>query len=178
VKSAKSIFNLDESFSEYKNNQNNFQYLSENPISTSENGENDDPFETEFLNSLLENEENILEENEEELTVQNGNEEENIQFTPRKRKPQRHLKKVDQILENVNTFQYSNAKKNTLKLRNTKTENIEVQNVNEQERIQFTPRKRKPQRTLEKVDQILENVNTFQYSNAKKNTLKFRTRKE
>ena len=65
MKSAKLIFNLDESFSEYKNNENNFQYLSENPISTSENGENDDPFETEFLNSLLENEENILEVNEE-----------------------------------------------------------------------------------------------------------------
>ena len=67
MKSAKLIFNLDESFSEYKNNENNFQYLSGNPISTSENEEDNDPFETEFLNSLLENEENILEENEEEL---------------------------------------------------------------------------------------------------------------
>jgi phage terminase Nu1 subunit (DNA packaging protein) len=65
VKSAKLIFNLDESFSEYKNNENNFQYLSGNPISTSENEEDNDPFETEFLNSLLENEENILEVNEE-----------------------------------------------------------------------------------------------------------------
>ena len=74
MKSAKSIFNLDESFSEYKNNQNNFQYLSENPISTSENGENDDPFETEFLNSLLENEENILEVNEENMFEENEGE--------------------------------------------------------------------------------------------------------
>jgi hypothetical protein len=122
VKSAKLIFNLDESFSKYKNNKNNFKYLSEKPISTSEN---DDPFETEFLKSLLKNRQNILEENEEELIneyeeVQKVNKEEKIQFTPRKRKPQRTREKVDQILENVNTFQYSNAKKNTLKFRNRK----------------------------------------------------------
>jgi hypothetical protein len=106
------------------------------------------------------------------------NGEEKLQITPRKRKPYRTLENVDQILDNVNTFQYSDKKKNILKLRYEKTENVEVQNVNEEEKLQITPRKRKPQRTLENVDQILDNVNTFQYSNAKKNTLKFRTRKE
>ena len=100
------------------------------------------------------------------------------QITPRQRKPQRNLEKVDQILENVNTPQYSDEKKNILKLRNTKTENAEVQNVNEKEKLQITPRQRKSQRTLTKLDQILDNVNTLQYSNEKKNILKFRTRKK
>ena len=103
---------------------------------------------------------------------------EKLQITPRQRKPQRTLENIDQILKNVNTFQYSNEKKNTLKLRNTKTENVEVQNVNEEDDVQITPRQRKPQRTLEKVNQILDNVSLLQYSNEKKNILQFRTRKK
>ena len=74
VKSGKITFNLNESFSEYKINKNNFQYLSEKPISTSENEEDDDPFEKEFLNSLLENEENSLLENEENIFEENEEE--------------------------------------------------------------------------------------------------------
>ena len=85
---------------------------------------------------------------------------------------------INLSLKNANTLQYSNEKKKTLKLRNTKTENVEVQNVNEEENIQITPRKIKPQRTLENVDQILKNASTLQYSNEKKNILKFRTRKK
>ena len=47
MKSGKIIFNLNESFSEYKNNENNFQDLCEKPISTCENEEDADPFEKE-----------------------------------------------------------------------------------------------------------------------------------
>jgi hypothetical protein len=71
VKSGKIIFNLNESFSEYKNNKNNFQYLCEKHISTYENKEDADPFKKEFLNnSLLENE-NIFQENEENILQEN-----------------------------------------------------------------------------------------------------------
>jgi hypothetical protein len=107
-----------------------------------------------------------------------GENEEKPQITSRQRKFPRHLENVDQILNNVNTFQYSNKKKNILKLRNKTTENVEVQNVNEEENIQFTPRQRKPQRTQKNVDHILNNVNTLQHSNEKKNILKFRMRKK
>jgi hypothetical protein len=100
MKSGKIIFNLDQSFSEYKNNKNNFQYLSSKPMLTREN-EEEDPFEKEFLNSLLAN---IRERNQEKnVKIQNVNKEENIQFTPRKRKPQKSIEKVDKILNNVNT---------------------------------------------------------------------------
>ena len=71
MKSGKLIFNLGQSFPEYKNN---FQYLSEKPISTIENEKDDDPFEKEFLNSLLENEENSLLENEENIFEENEEE--------------------------------------------------------------------------------------------------------
>ena len=71
MKSGNVIFNLDESISEYKNKEF-FQYLSEQFTSSSisENEEDEDPFEKEFLNSYLENEENILDENEKKLTIE------------------------------------------------------------------------------------------------------------
>ena len=77
MKSGKLIFNLDKTFSEYKNNINKIQYLSEKPTSslTAENEEDEDPFEKEFFNSVLENEENILEENKDKLTNARGDEE-------------------------------------------------------------------------------------------------------
>ena len=82
MKSGKVIFNLDKSFSEYKNNINKIQYLSEKPTSslTAENEEDEDPFEKEFFNSVLENEENIFEENKDELTIARGYEEDQDEF--------------------------------------------------------------------------------------------------
>jgi hypothetical protein len=76
VKSGNLIFNLDESISEYKNKEF-FQYLSEQftSFSISENKEDEAPLEKEFLNSYLENEENILDENEKKLTI--GEEDQN-----------------------------------------------------------------------------------------------------
>jgi len=56
------IFNLDEPVSEYKN-QEYFHYLSS---LKDENEEDEDPFKTEFLISLSENENDIPTENEEE----------------------------------------------------------------------------------------------------------------
>ena len=71
VKSGKIIFNLNESFSEYKNNENNFQYLCEKPISTYENEEDADPFKKEFSNNLLLENENIFQENEKNILQEN-----------------------------------------------------------------------------------------------------------
>ena len=65
------MFNMNSiSFSEYKNNENDSQFISEKPLSSSftvESEEDEDPFEKEFLNSLLDNEEGILEENKDEI---------------------------------------------------------------------------------------------------------------
>jgi len=124
------------------------------------------------------------------------NEEEKIEITPRKRKCQRTLEKIDQILDNVNTPQYS-KEKNILRMRYEKPEDMKDQiegisdNVDtpqdfenkifskveneitdiylkkesEEEKVEVTPRKRKTQRSLKKINKILNNVPaTPQYS--------------
>jgi hypothetical protein len=113
--------------------------------------------------------------------------------TPRKRKSQRTLGKINQILDNLNTNQFS-KKQNILKLRDAKPKEDQIQGIidkvdtahqdfenkiisklkykisdvylkkeNDEEKIEVTPRKRKTQRTLEKIDQILD-MDTPQYS--------------
>ena len=107
---------------------------------------------------------------------------EKVQVTPRKRKSQRTLRNVNQFLDHLDTPQFS-KKKNILKLRNEKEEeNMKGQILNkidqskfsqnknenniyhEEEKIEVTPRKRKDQKIQEKVDQILDNVETPPFS--------------
>ena len=72
MKSGKVIFNLDESQSEYKNNKEiSFQHFSEKFETFSPSSsiaEENDPFEREYLDSLLENQQDISENSENELT--------------------------------------------------------------------------------------------------------------
>ena len=71
MKTGKVIFNLDESFPEYieknKNGHNLFdeKFQKFTLSSTVEDKKDEDPFKKEYLNSLLKNEEDILEKNEE-----------------------------------------------------------------------------------------------------------------
>ena len=91
MKSGKVIFDLDEPFSEYRNKE--------------KEEEEEDPFEIEFLNNLLENEEYVVKENE---------------LEPRRRKFQRTLEKIDNILDNVHITPQFSKNENILKLRNQK----------------------------------------------------------
>ena len=126
--------------------------------------------------------------------------------TPRKRKGQRTLEKIDQILDNVDASQHSKKKKilkliykkeddhQTLdqsKMENETQKTLEklidkklsyeitdiyLKEENETEKGEVTPRKRKTQRTSAKIDQILGNGNPSQFSK-NKNILKSRFQK-
>jgi Txe/YoeB family toxin of Txe-Axe toxin-antitoxin module len=87
---------------------------------------------------------------------------EKVLLTPRKRKSQRTLQKIDQILDNVDTPQdFENKIISKLKYEIT---DIYLKKENEEEKVEVTPRKRKTKRTFEKINQILEIVDRPQNS--------------
>jgi hypothetical protein len=111
-----------------------------------------------------------------------SHEEENVPGTPRKRSPQRTSGKIDHILntykEEDKELKYekledmkdrTSDQSDLSKIRNgNKDENkISHEKENEEEKVEVTPRKRKTQRTLKKIDQILNNADTPQYSENK-----------
>ena len=81
---------------------------------------------------------------------------------------------IDQILYDKEKLQdFENKSISKLQYEIT---DIYLKQENEQEKVEVTPRKRKIQRNLKKIDQILDHVDFPQFSQAK-NILKFRHRK-